>query len=101
MPTDLHFICRHGRSHRKVGQQIYETGNWAVSPEVAEQAIGGRVYLHERQDEAAWHGGTITAWRHAEENSERVRVVFTYVVDQPFRVKCKEGWGQEKAIIRR
>ena len=57
-----------------------------------------RDYLHEKQDAAAWHGGTIIEWRIAPEEPERKK--FKYRVDGPFRVKCHSGWGREKAIIR-
>jgi hypothetical protein len=69
-----------------------------ISRDVADEAIGGRIYLHEGQRDRAWHGGTVTKWRASPEPG---RMIFTYVVDGDFRVQCNEGWGQEKAIIRR
>jgi len=60
MPTDLHFICRQYANWAKIGDNIFETGNWVVGEQVAKKAVGGRVYLHEKEDKAAWHGGTIT-----------------------------------------
>jgi hypothetical protein len=99
MPTDIHLICKHGDRFSKIGDATFETGNWyGITDATADEAIGGRIYLHERQRDPAWHGGTIRAWRPSEEPG---RKVFTYVVDGPFRVRLKEGWGQEKAIIRR
>ncbi len=97
MPTDLHFICKHGLNHEHLEGNAFETGEWVVSEQVADEAVGGRIYLHERQNDPAWHGGTITAWRTEEDD----RKVFSYVVDGPFRVRCTENWGREKAIIRR
>jgi hypothetical protein len=64
---------------------------------LAAAALGGRIFLHEKQDEAAWHGGTITGYRRSDEEG---RVVFTFHMDGPFRIKCAGGWGQEKAIVR-
>ncbi len=98
MAVDLHFICKHGENHRRLELQRYETGDWVVSDATADEAIGGRVYLHERQDEPAWHGGTILGWRAADEPE---RKVFTYAVDGPFRIRCSGAWGREKAIVRR
>ena len=98
MVVDLHFICTYGENHRRIEHQRYETGDWVVSDVTADEAVGGRVYLHERQDEPAWHGGTVLGWRPADEAE---RKIFTYAVDAPFRIRCPGPWGREKAIVRR
>lgn len=98
MPVDLHFICKQGENHFHLRNQIHETGNWVVSDEVADQAVGGRLYLHERQAASAWHGGTILRWHRSLNES---RKIFTYKVDGEFRIACPGGWAQEKAIVRR
>jgi hypothetical protein len=98
MPTDLHFICRQFEHWIKVGDNMFETGNRVVSEQVAKEVIGGRIYLHEKQSEPAWHGGTVTGWRHSPEPG---RQIFRYTVDGLFRIRCPGKWGQEKAIIRR
>jgi hypothetical protein len=99
MAIDLHFICRHGARHHKIDGGLWETGNWhGIGKATADEATGGRVYLHEKQRSLAWHGGTIVAWR---ESDEPGRKVFTYRVDGPFRVRCPGPWGQEMAIVRR
>jgi hypothetical protein len=95
---ELHFICKHGERHVRVGENIFETGNWVLKDNTADGAIGGLIYLHEKQAEAAWHGGTIINWRVSDEEPDRK--IFTYRVDGPFRVKCLHGWGREKAIVR-
>ena len=67
--------------------------------ERAAQALdGGRIYLHEKQNTAAWHGGKITSWRKA---SDSDRKVFVYEVDGPFRIKCESNWSQESAFLKR
>ena len=70
-----------------------------MTDEVAEEALGGRLYLHAARAEEAYYGGTIQAWRRSDEDPKRK--VFTYLVDGPFRIRCPEKWGQEKAIVRR
>lgn len=95
---ELHFICKQGKNHTRLGDEFYETGNWVVNEGTANEAVGGRVYLHEKQDEPAWHGGTIIEWRTSAEDPNRK--IFRYRVDGPFRVRCREGWGREKAIVR-
>ncbi len=59
---DLHFICPQGRNHAKLGPDTYESGNWTVSDERADEAVGGRIYLHDTKKGRSWHGGTIQGW---------------------------------------
>ncbi len=94
----IHLVCKQGLNHKHDRQEnTFESGNWVVSEHVANDLIGGRIYLHERQDEKAWHGGKIMGWRHSEEAS---RKIFKYVVDGPFRIVCPGRWAQEKAVIK-
>ena len=98
MAMDLHFICSRQQNHQRLEGTVFETGNSVVSNETADEAIGGRVYLHEKKKEELWHGGTIVEWRRTDDGH---RKIFRYVVDGPFRLRCPGGWGQEKAIVRR
>ncbi len=66
MPTDLHFICQHRVNWTQKSADIFDTGRWYLSEAISEQAVGGRVYLHEKKSLPAWHGGTITAWRRSD-----------------------------------
>jgi hypothetical protein len=95
---DLHFICPHQKNWSKVEPTLFETGKWKIGEKTAAEAVGGRIYLHEKQSEPAWHGGTIISWRRSDIAD---RQIFTYSVDGPFRVVCTTGWGREKAIVRR
>jgi len=70
-----------------------------VTDVVADEAVGGRVYLHAARAEDAYYGGTIQGWR--ADPADPKRKSFTYLVDGPFRIRCPEKWGQEKAIVRR
>lgn len=94
---DLHFICPQGRNHARLGHDVYESGNWTVSDERAEEAVGGRIYLHETKKGRSWHGGTIQGWR----AFDPTRKVFTYKAEGEIRVVCSDGWGQEQATVRR
>jgi hypothetical protein len=98
MAVDLHYICKHGLNHKHLGDQVHESGEWTATAETAQEAVGGRIYLHERQKDRAWHGGTIISWRLAPDGE---RKIFTYKVDGDFRISCPGNWGQERAIIRR
>lgn len=94
---DLHFICPQGRNHAKLGPYTYESGNWTVSDERADEAVGGRIYLHDTKKGRSWHGGTIQGWR----AYDATRKVFTYKAEGDIRVLCPGGWGQEQATVRR
>ncbi|KNY20256.1 hypothetical protein [Methylobacterium sp. ARG-1] len=94
---DLHFICPQGRYHTRLGPDVYESGNWTVSDQRADEAVGGRIYLHETKKGRSWHGGTIQSWRAFDTN----RKVFTYRAHGDIRVVCSGGWGQEQATARR
>ena len=94
---DLHFICPQGRNDAKAGPDVYESGNWVVSNERADEAVGGWIYLHETKKGKSWHGGTIQGWR----AFDGTRKVFTYKAEGELRVLCSNGWGQEQATIRR
>src|SRR5258708_25956143 len=98
MPSDLHYICKHGLNHRHLGEQMHESGDWTASDDLASQAVGGRFYLHEHQKGRAWHGGTIVSLRFAPDGR---RKVFIYKVDREFRVGCPGKWARQKAVVRR
>ena len=95
---DLHFICPHGRNRRDLGDGRFESGFWAnIREDRANEAIGGRIYLHERQNERSWQGGTIEDWR----SHDAGKKIFIYREDGDQHVLCLEGWGQEQATVRR
>jgi len=102
---ELHFLCKQGEGFRRLNENEFESGSWKVSDDVVRQSVGKRIYLHEKQKEAAWHGGRIVGWRHSKAGDWRSstagdgRKVFRYVVEGDFRKVCRKGWGREKAII--
>ena len=98
MPVNLHFICRNQSNWNQVGPTEFDSGNWKISKETAKEAVGCRIFLHERQNEVAWHGGRILSWR--EYPQESGRLIFTYKVEDGFGILLSDGWSQEKAIIR-
>ena len=97
MPIELHFICKQGDNHEILGDDIYKSGNWAVSDATAQEAVGGRIYLHEKQSDKSWHGGTILSW---EPYPNTNRKIFKYLADGEIGVYCKDNWAQKAAIIR-
>ena len=99
MTLDLHFICKHQENWKKISASVFETGDWTISDKKAQEAsIGGRIYLHEKQNDPAWHGGTIKSWGLSKTKG---RKFFRYEVDGPFRVKCADNWSQESAFVPR
>jgi hypothetical protein len=97
MPVDLHYICKRGENFRWLGEVgLFETGNWTAGDDLAELALGGRVFLHTAQKEQAWHGGTILQSRSAPA-PQQTRKIFTYRTDLDFRVFCPARWSQQIA----
>jgi hypothetical protein len=99
MPTDIHVICPHKLNWRRIEGNVFESEDWRVATRTAEEArtSGGRFYLHEHKADPAWHGGSTTEWILVPESG---RLIFRYVMDGPFRVRCREGWSQSMAIVR-
>ena len=64
MVVDLHFLCKQGERNKRIGPEPtrYETAYWPVTDEVANEAVGGRLYLHAARAEDAYYGGTIQSW---------------------------------------
>lgn len=76
---------------------LFETGNWTAGDDLAELALGGRVFLHTSQKEQAWHGGTILGSRPAPAPQQN-RKIFTYRTDLDFHVFCLARWSQQIAV---
>ena len=98
MPIDLHYICKRGENHRLVWPGVFDTGNWTADDRTAELAVGGRIYLHQNQKTASWHGGTITGWRSAP-RPENHRKIFTFEADIDYKVLCPIPWSQQRAVV--
>jgi hypothetical protein len=98
MPVDIHYICKRGENHRLVWTGIFDTGNWTLDVSTCKMAIGGRIFLHEKQKLPAWHGGTITGYR-AAPSPEIHRKIFTYESDIDFRVLCPIPWSRQRAVV--
>lgn len=79
----------------------WESGDWYVSREAAEQLVGGDLYLHKAQDAPSTFGGRIIAYRIHEAGSPLAgKVVFRFVFAPPYRgVISRGGWGMEKKYI--
>src|SRR5688572_8155123 len=98
--ADIHFTCKHRLNWERLDAGVFRTGTWKVADTTADEIVNtdGRVYLHEHQDENAWHGGKVISWERDPVRPERKW--FSYVVDQPFRFRCPGVWSQEKSIVR-
>ena len=98
--SSLHVIAKHDAQDQKlvrVGPGEYDSGHWSATEAFAAQAVGAVLHLHERQADASWRAGPITAWRPSEHLPGRV--VFRFKVDPSLQRKQLEGWGQEQARI--
>lgn len=103
--TDLHWVARPNDQHNMrwwhLDGNTFETGHWTCAERTAQEAVrsGGRVLLHARQKDRAWHGGRIIRWRRSPHGR---RLIFTYVLDPRVQnERSPTGWAREKAIVRR
>ncbi|CCV04476.1 hypothetical protein MESS2_130033 [Mesorhizobium metallidurans STM 2683] len=98
--TDIHVICQHKMNWAKLQDGLFEAGEWVVSDDTADELkqTRGRIYLHEKQKERAWHGGAVLDWKPSPGDSKRK--IFPYSVDGPFRSICPGSWSREIAIVR-
>lgn len=98
MPVDLHYICKRGRNFKWLSDEIFETGNWTATDQLAALVMdGGRIFIHTAQKEPAWHGGTLIDVRAAPEPEED-RKIFRCRRDFDFKVACPVVWAQQRAI---
>jgi hypothetical protein len=80
----------------------YESSDWVLS-EAHRQALltGGRIFLHDKQREPSFFGGTITAIHEvpvAEGQSRRWAIRFT-ADEQSKGVYAGPGWKQEQKFV--
>jgi hypothetical protein len=97
--TDIHVICPHQARWRRIGDNLFETGDWTLADATADEvlATGGNFYLHEKQRGPAWHGGSVVSWRPSDNDPSKK--VLTYRVTGPFRVAQRDSWAREMAIV--
>ena len=100
---NLHFIEK-ARVFQRISKEmnLWESGNWVLSKEVAEASVGGDIYFHTEQVKPSYFGGEITEVRRLEEGPDAGRYVFTFKMTIAHKgVKTeKQGWGMEKKIVR-
>jgi hypothetical protein len=95
----LHLLARGGDQGAKLtkgGPVELESGNWSVPADIAEQAVGAEVHLHEKQTEKSWKAGRIVALRASDDWLGRF--VFRFLVPNLARTQ-RSGWGMEQARV--
>jgi hypothetical protein len=83
--------------------RLYESGNWKVSLQKAEQLVGDRIYFCDKQAAPSFFGGVIQGYR-VLPNDDPVapgRIVFSFIADAEGRgFSCgADGWGNEQKTI--
>jgi hypothetical protein len=96
----LHLLARAGDQGGKL-QTIalgeFESGNWAIPAEVANQTIGAEIHLHERQADKSWMAGHIVGARPSD--TMPGRFVLRFKVDRSLCRTHRTGWGMEQARV--
>lgn len=101
MPA-IHLIAR-GRLNVNPARDAegeWESGNWVVNEATASRLVGGDIYLHEKQSEPSYFGGTILSFRKLADGQDAERIVFRFRFSQAHRgvTTARDGWSQEKKI---
>ncbi|WGL18408.1 hypothetical protein PVT68_08940 [Microbulbifer bruguierae] len=99
----LHFIEK-AKAFQRTDKElnIWKSGNWVLSNDVAEASVGGDIYFHTEQAKPSYFGGEIIEVRKLQEGPDKGRYVITFKMTMAHKgVKTeKQGWGMEKKIIR-
>lgn len=101
MARRIHLIEDLGLMQRIDGN-IFESGNWKVTPQQAEGLIGGDIYFHKKQKEPSFYGGKILGYRIYESDDElNGRIIFRFEYSRSHKgvLAGDEGWSYEKKII--
>jgi hypothetical protein len=96
----LHLLARtsdQGGKLQTIALGEFESGNWAVPAELADQATGAEIHLHERQADKSWIAGRIVGARPSE--TMPGRFVFRFKVDRSLQRTHRTGWGMEQARV--
>jgi hypothetical protein len=101
MTRKIHLIEKLGLFQRVDGN-IYESGNWDISTQKADELIGGDIYFHKKQKETSFFGGKILGYRIYDEDDElRGRIIFRFEYSRGHKdvLAGDGGWSYEKKII--
>lgn len=92
--TSNHFV--------KLGDDLWESGSWALSEDQAKALVGGEIYFHKKRQEPSFYGGTILDYRIGSEGENRGKVVFKlqYIPSCRNVSTDKTGWCKAIKIAR-
>ncbi|MCA1924985.1 MAG: hypothetical protein LDL16_01740 [Thiobacillus sp.] len=79
----------------------WESGWWKISPDTAEQLVGGEIYFHKARAKPSFFGGLILSYRVETEGEWPGRILFRFRTGNEFKgVEAgMDGWGMEKKIV--
>jgi hypothetical protein len=98
----IHLVVREDLHLKSVSppDKVWDSGNWVVATDTAQQLVGKSVYLHKKRSTPSFFGGTILSYRVIDSGGDAGRVVFRFRFDESHRgvSTSRSGWGQEKKI---
>lgn len=103
--SSIHLIERvkHMHSIDKLNN-IWESGDWVIAKQTAQELIGGNIYFQSAQDAPSYFGGEITNFRvipdDAAESPGRIVFMFKPSIKHKNIRSGITGWGNEKNIVR-
>ena len=94
MPIAAHLICRDHDGVKKVeGEASYTSGSWVIPRDVANQLVGGRLYLHETKKQCSYFGGQVTGFFESQRDEGAISagVTFQLISDKGGKGKLWQG----------
>lgn len=101
MTRKIHLIENMGLMQRIDGN-IFESGIWKITPQQADELIGGDIYFHKKQKETSFFGGKILDYRIYDNDDElKGRIIFRFEYSRGHKgvLAGEGGWSYEKKII--
>ncbi len=100
--TAVHLIESYGviaQIDKEAG--IYESGNWDISSNTAQQLVGGNIFFHDEQGNPSRLGGIILKWRQVEDDPDKGRIIFTFKSQPEYKGvrTSSHGWGNGMKVV--
>ncbi len=97
----MHFVCAPGPGNELpknvtfVGGHIYTSGFWFLKPEVAQELVGGLIFLHQTKKSPAYFAGRVTKFERVNRpESKRPRRILFHLTLAP-ELKGQEWRGKD------
>lgn len=98
--SKIHVIEKYAH-FAKLKDGEWESAWWKVTPEIAQQLVGGSLYCHKKKRDKSFFGGIILGFRTEKSGEYQGRIIFR-IKFTPEHRNClagEGGWQLEKKIV--